>query len=261
MRRISLVFLLLVVCGGALSQPDGKAPPAYPKESSEPNREPTQKLADSLVSLDKAEADKQKEENKRRDEDRKLQIELLDENKQLGVYTFWLAVFTFFLGAAAIWQAIITRNTAKRQLRAYISVVPESPIRLPTLDRWHIEGVKFIIKNHGDTPAYCVRHLICCAVFTTGADIESPKIIADSGGSNFVMNPNTISEIRAITKEDLTELERQNVRKGDFKIHIWGTLSFKDAFDAEHIANWHMMYSGDGPYGKLEWSRYGNNAN
>lgn len=254
MGKFILAVAMLVFVGGAHSQNE-KTPPPNPKKASDSHKEPAKKTPSAPVGLDKGEAKKQEQANRQRDEDRKLQIELLEENKRLGSYTLWLAVFTFLLGSAAIWQAVITRNTAKRQLRAYIGIRPDPSQALLTLEEIHSKGFKFHVVNDGKTPAYNVTHVIKMGGYEKEEVFENNDF--PTKGSKFVLNPDTISDLKISRNAPFSEAEKKYILEGKIHIFIWGEIRYVDAFGFRRWTRFKWRQDG----GALHWTDEGNEAN
>jgi hypothetical protein len=78
-----------------------------------------------------------------------------------------LCIYTGLTG----YQAYIAKDTAQRQLRAYISAVVE---KWPDLDSPGIPQVVFVFKNNGQTPAYRVDARV--TVFIGGDSLTETDI-------------------------------------------------------------------------------------
>jgi len=148
-------------------------------------------------------------------------------------YTFWLTFFTAILGIATVWLAIYTthlalgaKDTASRQLRAYICDVSG----LATL----VDGMVVInLKNSGQTPAYNVE--VYC----------DPPVIAQQNArpfdqsSKFAHVKTTIgagSEFqltRFVTQ--ITASDLNSIQNGVCVLFVWGRVNYTDAFKKRRL--------------------------
>ena len=155
-------------------------------------------------------------------------------------------VGALILVAIGMIQACVTRDTERRQLRAYIAVdIPDHalspPINQPTL---HLN-----IRNTGQTPALRVEHV-------TGIDIRPYPLPRDNdfsiGPVTTLPEPVTVFPgnlavfgISEIPKRPFTPAQSTEVQIGNTKrLYIWGTVNYSDVFENSHYTN--FCFSIDG---------------
>jgi hypothetical protein len=81
----------------------------------------------------------------------------------VAFFTLWIAIFTFVLAASTIglWIATIltlrhARETAERQLRAYVHV---HDVVMSLMNSEYSPNIQVIIKNYGQTPAHRITDI------------------------------------------------------------------------------------------------------
>ncbi|OAI52011.1 hypothetical protein AYO46_06795 [Betaproteobacteria bacterium SCGC AG-212-J23] len=192
-------------------------------------------------------------------------------------FTGGLFAYTARLASATRTLSNEAKETAKRQLRAYLSIDPDrsrKPSFLPNFDEWHTSGVKFILENKGQTPAYDVEYILASEPreFAAPGDKNDlrPKIPLEpiefmKTASRFVLNPGGQTHMFATRKKPLGTEDRQafmNKTKGMF---IYGQVRFRDAFSnkQDRWAKFAAVYVGDGgaTSAGLYWLPEGNDAN
>lgn len=184
-------------------------------------------------------------------------------------HKFWFDPIATFTGALFIATAALiftgwlqwreTRNTAKRQLRAYVCIVKSGRVpnvQNPAFFTFHVQA-----NNSGQTPAYDVGSWIGGKLreFPLIGDlgqpdpdfIESKSVIAPDGDffmSKTITTPLTPEESAAIT--DRTKA-----------IYIYGRIEYRDAFKERRYTNFRLMYHGERGDGiGLKHHKDGNNA-
>jgi hypothetical protein len=153
------------------------------------------------------------------------------------VFVGVVQVFVFSIQAYWLRQTIdVMRDTATRQLRAYVSVPKSRLLNLtgPGLAQSHV-----IIRNAGQTPAYNLRHVGGLALGpippNVGADeFRGPTTVA-------VLAPgDQVEQITAAGRE-LTDDDRNELRSGAKSIHVYGDIRYKDAFGHERFTRYRLM--------------------
>ena len=145
-------------------------------------------------------------------------------------YTFWLTFFTAILGIATVWLAIYTthlalgaKDTATRQLRAYICDVSGMAV----LESGMIKVV-IDLKNSGQTPAYDVE-VYCDPPVITQQNARpfdqackfAPVKTIIGAGSEFQLT----RFVTQITADDL-----YSIKNGICALFVWGRVNYTDAF-------------------------------
>jgi hypothetical protein len=172
-----------------------------------------------------------------------------------------VALLLFFATASLVWYA---RDTARTQLRAYVSFRPKVPIQFPTLDQWHTNGMIFLVSNDGQTPADGLIHTTRMAIRNVQAPNLEPITVQQTGGS-FVVNPGMFSEIKMVLPQALSEQERDALIHGRTGIYIWGEVHYRDRFQwffqGPRSTRYAMLYKGDGgPSSSINWLTEGNQS-
>jgi hypothetical protein len=123
-----------------------------------------------------------------------------------------------------------SKDTAKRQLRAYLSAAPDS-IR-PDF------GMKFRIENHGLTPAYRV------AAISAAVDIfpyplpanHDFKEISKTDEPAYVLAPREVMNMGAGPNRTFSAEEIDHAINGiTYRFYMYGTVEYVDAFKDRHV--------------------------
>ena len=186
---------------------------------------------------------------------------LADKTEDLAFYTKWLAVFTLFLFVTALGQMLLfwvqlrimrksledattaanaatdsaitsqaalesTKDTAKRQLRAYLSITPNT---FGLLAAGNHVRITFDAKNHGQTPAFGTSHKFEIDILDNplppNFNFPAPTETFNANTSIF---PNAVSEVRFFSGKPLTQVDA--VEANTKHVHCWGRTSYRDAF-------------------------------
>jgi hypothetical protein len=227
MRRILLIALLALAWGIASSAEKPVPHPDPAKQSAQPDKRGTR---ESPLSIEVLRVPPRSEEERR---------EQADERREKADSDWWLVGYTGALAAATILLAIMTgmlwfatkrlvegaENTAKRQLRAYVSAIDGECI---VKDSAVVATLK--IKNSGQTPAYNLR------VWDHAELSDEPPQVPDGephAESALIVGPGNPSDLQLgtinITADDhalmIAELSRA----------FWvGTITYEDAFGDTH---------------------------
>ncbi len=154
----------------------------------------------------------------------------------------------------------VAQDTAKRQLRAYVSVAGLAR----TKDPGEVAGAGFAVwvdvKNEGQTPAYDVFHWAKIDLrefpLNGGFDIhciENPsRCILSSGDKNIAF---------PTFKRDLTPLEEQAILSNGKAVYVYGEIDYRDAFGKRHMTQFRFRCNGQGyPLGMFKADGEGNEA-
>jgi hypothetical protein len=160
---------------------------------------------------------------------------------QLAGFTKWLVGVTGLLALFGFWQVTISRNTAKRQLRAYVVIEGGVVVKATVKDSpgfyLHIE-----LKNAGLTPGYEFatwhRAQICDLT-------KPPKFIRTGGltGQNFsIIGPGSGANLDwygVFADSDLAAIRTRS--KGIF---AWGNADYVDTFGTKRHFTFRCMMTG-----------------
>ena len=158
------------------------------------------------------------------------------------------------------------RDTAERQLRAYVSVQVE---RTPDINQKNLMEIHLEIRNHGQTPALDIQYDACFEEMEQGVDnVEFDRRLAagmeiTAFRSKTFLHPGAVR--RAIVYHvALTEIERDLIKKGESTraLFIWGEVKYRDVFEGKRNTRFRLYYVeplGDrAPY--MQWADQGNEA-
>jgi hypothetical protein len=139
------------------------------------------------------------------------------------------------------WQAGISRDTERRQLRAYIGITPGDVENFGDRDK---QILRIIRKNYGLTPAYDVITGLFHDVIRINGPIPTP-ISGVQGPSN---TPTLFPSMEAPFYWRGTPLSQQQVdliRNGkEYQLVFWGMVTYTDAFGAKHFTRFCYLYKG-----------------
>jgi hypothetical protein len=175
-------------------------------------------------------------------------------------------LLTIYTGLTA-YQAAIAKDTAERQLRAYISVVVE---KQPDLNGSGPPNAIILFKNTGQTPAYSVRAHSVFSVLNgdTISDAQVKDIrdyMATLKGFESAMFPG--QEFRQSAEPakgiPLTENQKILISMGAMTLWVNGEVVYEDAFGHPHFTHFRLFMNGEegNRYDRLIWAEHGNDAN
>jgi hypothetical protein len=132
----------------------------------------------------------------------------------------------------------LARDTAQRQLRAYIGTF-EMSLRVHPLEGSGFGYITHIeIRNFGQTPAYEMMLWADTAVDIPGALLfsDTPESPVVSGG---IAYPSAGLHIRRFKK--ISEAEVEEIRNRTKSVFFWGTVSYKDAFGSPRYFKFRLI--------------------
>lgn len=134
------------------------------------------------------------------------------------------------------------QDTARRQLRAYISINAAS-IEFPSPG---VPKVTVSIKNTGQTPAHNVKHWIHQWIEFFPLRVDLPQPPGDLVMSCDVMgtgatHANSITHPKMIVKRD-EDINIIGTPKGT--IYVYGEITYSDVFGERHFSKYRYMYGG-----------------
>ncbi len=172
----------------------------------------------------------------------------------LAVVTAALAWFTFRLWGATGKLVVGADKTAERQLRAYLWVVPDVEGKFSSISDLCTRGVKLVVKNGGQTPAYGVKHFASIGLFESESDLDDMDF--SEPGSKFVLNPGAESYLRIGRSAPLSADDLARINASKAFVYIWGEVRYKDAFKREQWTKFRLRAMGP----SLMWCEEGNDA-
>lgn len=145
--------------------------------------------------------------------------------RDLAYDPFGLFVVTLLLFIAT-WRLARTADmTAKRQLRAYVS------LRSARIDVWNGGQqlkITVIIKNSGTTPAYGFHTWIDAQISGTEAKPYSDMPPADLDRPRSILGPG--DEVTLTKYIEILTPQYYSVQRGELKVYAWGRIDYRDAF-------------------------------
>jgi len=170
-------------------------------------------------------------------------------NRQLAEYTgdlvrltFWLVIATlgsaFILFGATAIQAWLTRDTAKRELRAYISILA----KITSLDAEDPIRAQVLISNSGKTPAYRLR--VFAGIKFPEAPVEADLTGPLGSQSSNDVGPGDRTDFFVQAPRQLTEAEKSEIRAGSKAIYVYGIITYDDAFRRRQFTKFRYMMGG-----------------
>jgi hypothetical protein len=155
----------------------------------------------------------------------------LSYSKSLSDFTKWLVFVTISVAVVGFAQFELARRTARRQLRAYISLDGGSIRTVSGPDNTlFIEG--FVsLKNFGRTAAH--NHRSWVKIDVCDAD-KSPFDDVSEGLGRVIMGPGTEANL-PVHWGPITNADLQAVRNGTKHIFVWGGSEYVDVFGKERF--------------------------
>jgi hypothetical protein len=144
--------------------------------------------------------------------------------------------------AVAQASVAVAKRTAKRELRAYVSVTPEN---FGGFQPGSHAVVTWIVKNHGQTPAFKIKHTYKLGVFPNALPPGFRFPVADTIIPNeFSLFPG--AEVPSWFRHDevLTAQDVADIRADTKRFHCWGVTEYQDAFQENRYTNFSASAGG-----------------
>jgi hypothetical protein len=139
-----------------------------------------------------------------------------------------LVLFTFLVWWATRGLVVGGENTAKRQLRAYVSINPQILYNFGSADDIRIECKT---ENHGQTPAFNLTHVFAIDVLPSllpqGFVFAEPRTRLDANSAVF---PKSSIKTWFNRQGPITAAQVTAIEAGTHNLHLWGASSYVDAF-------------------------------
>jgi hypothetical protein len=150
-------------------------------------------------------------------------------NNPVDVFTGIIAFFTIILVIAGFRQVAISRNTAIRQLRAYIFI---DSIGIKDVDANFNPKTTIVIKNSGQTPAYDLSGIagIDFREYPLASDFDPLFIDPNSHIPTSHIPPGGTAIFRLTHNELLTPVKISQLNDGTHAIYVAVKIIYKDAF-------------------------------
>lgn len=162
----------------------------------------------------------------------------------VGSFTLLLVVVTAWLVWATIklWRG--AEDTAKRQLRAYISVESGMNWRQDQRRKTVFE-FRPVVENNGQTPANKVRIIsmieVRAPIVPPDFDFDIPDTFVGALGSVTTIGAGKTKIHSRILPAKLTRAELKEIAKGSKCFHVWGVVRYDDIFDQPHTTNFSFL--------------------
>jgi hypothetical protein len=156
--------------------------------------------------------------------------------------------------AAGVTQVGIAQDAKRKQLRAYLHMIPGTVDEQNPATNFRMQAKPFII-NKGQTPAYDVQYHATMRVIQTvpngglpiGYDVSLPDHLGAQ--SRATIGPEQTNFITAVAEGILSESELQQVKgvvAGTSRLFVFGTVNYTDAFKKERYTEfcWMLVWNG-----------------
>jgi hypothetical protein len=172
--------------------------------------------------------------------------EWLDAEKTIAIFTVILGIATGFLWWATRNLVRDARESSRRQLRAYISANPLEIASAEQEERF--VQITFGLKNHGQTPAHEMHYIFGFDVFANplpeGFTYPQPTIPIHAESALFPQGDMVVwfNFNRLISTDEFSLVERDGLR-----LHIWGSVFYRTAFEEQGQCHTDFRASVGGP--------------
>jgi hypothetical protein len=150
--------------------------------------------------------------------------------------TLIIAIFTAILGVGTAFLFLATRqlargaeDTARRQLRAYVSSAPDYIFNFNPAT---VAQMRYTMRNHGQTPAYGLSHSAAVDIFPfpLPPNFDFPQLPPHQQSSPVLhQNDSVYGIVFASRNFDIAEINAAVANNG-FRIYVFGTVRYMDAF-------------------------------
>lgn len=175
-----------------------------------------------------------------------------------AIATVFIAVYTIVLAVATRKLVVDNEESAKRQLRAYISVDTKDVLTPAGVADQTRVGI--IICNCGQTPAHDLSIWMSIGVGAYPLNKEPPPPPKPHVKVKTVLHPGK-DRMAAIACPILSEAVRNEVISGAKAIYLWGNITYKDVFGDDQVTSFVFFMCGEA-VGMGRWAHYpeGNKA-
>jgi hypothetical protein len=168
-----------------------------------------------------------------------------NEGPITAIASLFVALFTFTLWRSTdrLWNAgerqlQLSRDTAQRQLRAYLGVSLKTG---PEIAANVAPRIFFIVKNYGATPARYIGHWAATTLSPHPSEPNFSPHPLKEGEIN--LNPGAEEGIN-ISFRELSELEARQIREDTARLYVYGELCYLDAFGERQTTAFRYMTGG-----------------
>lgn len=203
-----------------------------PHSNQKAEQEKTKTVEDSLLVKQQIKTITNTQDTNKETQSEKIQ-------RHLAEYTLALVGVTLLLAGFSLWQVFISRDTAKRQLRAYVYITCDTPWdKLP-------KGVitEFTIRNAGQTPAHEVDYWMYHEIrdYPLNSELSNVRPNDDTvhqtilhRGQQFNVHPHV----------QFSESEIEQIFAKTKAYYFWGQVHYKDIFRVKRVTEFAFMATG-----------------
>ena len=185
-------------------------------------------------------------------------VEQVAESNRLSSLNVRLAVFVALLTAIGtglvVWTFKETRDTSRRELRAYLfpegvgcyetTETAKNKIGRTITRKTGFVGAGVAVKNSGQTPAYKVSHdsQVCvCKVSEEHLLKINPKTIP---GYENPMPPGGFIHKTLRMQAPPTAEQIEGLKSGTYAVYVYGRLEYEDAFERLRFTEYKFLWGG-----------------
>lgn len=145
----------------------------------------------------------------------------------VAAFTKWLVIVTLLLAFFGFWQVIVSRDTARRQLRAYVTILGGA-VRLATVDGRPGFWFNVELKNSGLTPGYqfVTWHRVKICELDKPPEFVRFGPVTNNGVS--IIGPGCSAHLNWY--QAFSDDEHARIRDRTRAIFAWGRADYVDAF-------------------------------
>jgi hypothetical protein len=137
-------------------------------------------------------------------------------------------------------QADLMEDTAKRQLRAYISMETAN-LGFPQKNR---PTASVTFKNFGQTPAYEVQSWISIKIDSYPASIPFALQKPGHRAPKSTLGPGAATQFSAPLGRALSDAEMAELGTEQITVYVYGRVTYKDTFGQERFTHWRLIAGG-----------------
>lgn len=174
-----------------------------------------------------------------------------DAAEASALYSLLGLIATIIGTVLLVWTLLQTRNTARRELRAYVSVKPETFVNRNLPDGGRSFEVEIKMENGGSTPAYRAAHLGNIVAISDehaqeyfGRQYDDAPRIGEPNAVTIHQNQfssGSISSHQPITSEQINK-----VMAGEMRLYAFGAVEYRDTFRTKRETRFCYQLDGDG---------------
>lgn len=132
---------------------------------------------------------------------------------------------------------VLSGKAAERQLRAYLSINPDTIPKLDSDD----PTVEIIIKNTGETPAYKIGSWVSIEI----APYPPTALAVRDGQKRSTLPKSNHHRMFTNLERPLTDAEKVAILDGSHvRLYVWGAVNYTDAFDVPRFNHFRFEFGG-----------------